>query len=32
MLVALASSFAAGFMPARKAARMHPVDIIRGAT
>jgi lipoprotein-releasing system permease protein len=32
MLVALASSFAAGFMPARKAARVHPVDIIRGAT
>jgi lipoprotein-releasing system permease protein len=32
MLVALASSFAAGFMPARKAARVNPVDIIRGAT
>ncbi len=32
MLVALGSSFAAGFAPARKAARMHPVDIIRGAT
>jgi lipoprotein-releasing system permease protein len=32
MLVALVSSFAAGFMPARKAARLHPVDIIRGAT
>ncbi len=32
MSVALGSSFAAGFMPARKAARMHPVDIIRGAT
>ena len=32
MLVALVSSFAAGFMPARKAARVHPVDIIRGAT
>jgi lipoprotein-releasing system permease protein len=32
MFVALASSFAAGFMPARKAARVHPVDIIRGAT
>jgi lipoprotein-releasing system permease protein len=31
MGVALASSFAAGFMPARKAARVHPVDIIRGA-
>jgi lipoprotein-releasing system permease protein len=30
--VALASSFAAGFAPARKAARLHPVDIIRGAT
>ncbi len=32
MAVALGSSFAAGFMPARKAARMHPVEIIRGAT
>ncbi|HKZ96770.1 MAG TPA: ABC transporter permease [Hyphomicrobiaceae bacterium] len=32
MLVALASSLAAGFMPARKAARANPVDIIRGAT
>jgi lipoprotein-releasing system permease protein len=32
MLVALVSSFAAGYMPARKAARVHPVDIIRGAT
>jgi lipoprotein-releasing system permease protein len=32
MFAALASSFAAGFMPARKAARVHPVDIIRGAT
>jgi lipoprotein-releasing system permease protein len=31
MFVALASSFAAGFMPARKAARAHPVEIIRGA-
>ena len=31
-LVALVSSFAAGWFPARKAARMHPVDIIRGAT
>jgi lipoprotein-releasing system permease protein len=31
-LVALASSFAAGFFPARKAARVYPVDIIRGAT
>jgi lipoprotein-releasing system permease protein len=30
--VALASSFAAGYAPARKAARVHPVDIIRGAT
>jgi lipoprotein-releasing system permease protein len=30
--VALVSSFAAGFAPARKAARVHPVDIIRGAT
>jgi lipoprotein-releasing system permease protein len=30
--VAIASSFAAGYMPARKAARVHPVDIIRGAT
>ena len=25
-------SFAAGFFPARKAARIYPVDIIRGAT
>ena len=32
MGVALASSLAAGYMPARKAARVHPVDIIRGAT
>ena len=32
MLVALVSSFAAGYLPARKAARVHPVDIIRGAT
>jgi lipoprotein-releasing system permease protein len=31
-LVALVSSVAAGYMPARKAARVHPVDIIRGAT
>ena len=31
-LVALASSVAAGYLPARKAARVHPVDIIRGAT
>jgi lipoprotein-releasing system permease protein len=30
--VALASSFAAGYAPARKAARVHPVEIIRGAT
>lgn len=30
--VALFSSFAAGYAPARKAARVHPVDIIRGAT
>ena len=30
--VALVSSFAAGYMPARKAARVHPVEIIRGAT
>ena len=30
--VALFSSLAAGYLPARKAARMHPVDIIRGAT
>jgi lipoprotein-releasing system permease protein len=32
MSVAVGSSFAAGFMPARKAARVNPVDIIRGAT
>ena len=32
MAVALTSSVAAGFMPARKAARVHPVDIIRGAS
>jgi lipoprotein-releasing system permease protein len=32
MAVALASSLAAGYLPARKAARVHPVDIIRGAT
>jgi lipoprotein-releasing system permease protein len=31
-LVALVSSVAAGYLPARKAARLHPVDIIRGAT
>jgi lipoprotein-releasing system permease protein len=30
--VALVSSVAAGYQPARKAARVHPVDIIRGAT
>ncbi len=30
--VAIVSSLAAGYMPARKAARLHPVDIIRGAT
>ncbi len=30
--VALVSSVAAGYQPARKAARMHPVEIIRGAT
>ena len=30
--VALASSLAAGYAPARKAAAVHPVDIIRGAT
>ncbi len=30
--VALISSFAAGYAPARKAARLHPVEIIRGAT
>jgi lipoprotein-releasing system permease protein len=30
--VALASSLAAGYAPARKAARAHPVEIIRGAT
>jgi lipoprotein-releasing system permease protein len=31
-VVALASSLVAGFFPARKAARLYPVDIIRGAT
>jgi len=30
--VALASSVIAGYQPARKAARQHPVEIIRGAT
>lgn len=30
--VALASSLVAGYFPARAAARLHPVDIIRGAT
>jgi lipoprotein-releasing system permease protein len=32
MAVALVSSVAAGFLPARRAAQAHPVDIIRGAT
>jgi lipoprotein-releasing system permease protein len=32
MLVALVSSLAAGYLPAHRAARVHPVDIIRGAT
>ena len=31
-VVALVSSLAAGYLPARKAARVNPVDIIRGAT
>jgi len=31
-MVALVSSVVAGYQPARKAARMHPVEIIRGAT
>jgi lipoprotein-releasing system permease protein len=31
-LVALGSSLVAGYFPARKAARLYPVDIIRGAT
>jgi lipoprotein-releasing system permease protein len=30
--VAVVSSLAAGYMPARRAARLHPVEIIRGAT
>jgi lipoprotein-releasing system permease protein len=30
--VALASSLVAGYFPARKASRVYPVDIIRGAT
>ncbi|TAK48336.1 MAG: ABC transporter permease [Xanthobacteraceae bacterium] len=30
--IALISSLVAGYLPARKAARLHPVDIIRGAT
>jgi len=30
--VALVSSLVAGYFPARSAARLHPVDIIRGAT
>jgi lipoprotein-releasing system permease protein len=30
--VAIASSLVAGFLPARRAARVHPVEIIRGAT
>ncbi len=30
--VALASSLVAGFFPARRAARVHPVEIIRGAS
>jgi lipoprotein-releasing system permease protein len=31
-MVALVSSVAAGYAPARKAARLYPVEIIRGAT
>jgi lipoprotein-releasing system permease protein len=30
--VALSSSLVAGYFPARKASRLYPVDIIRGAT
>jgi lipoprotein-releasing system permease protein len=30
--VALTASLIAGYFPARKASRLHPVDIIRGAT
>jgi lipoprotein-releasing system permease protein len=30
--VALVSSLVAGYFPARAAAKLHPVDIIRGAT
>jgi lipoprotein-releasing system permease protein len=30
--VAISSSVVAGYFPARKAARLHPVEIIRGAT
>jgi lipoprotein-releasing system permease protein len=29
---ALVSSLVAGYFPARAAARLHPVDIVRGAT
>ncbi len=32
LCVAMISSFAAGYIPARRAARLHPVEIIRGAT
>lgn len=32
LAVAMASSIAAGYLPARRAARLHPVEIIRGAT
>ena len=32
LCVAMVSSFAAGYVPARRAARLHPVEIIRGAT